>query len=104
MVGEVQLEGRDPGQRPGRGADLGGEVGQGGQVVAEHGGLGGEPVAGQLHAVAGVAGEPDDDAIELDDLFGHDRDAYVVGPIAEHLRPMGAMSPIGARLGMGPWP
>ena len=30
---------------------------------------GGEPVAGQLHAVAGVAGEPDDDAVELVDLL-----------------------------------
>ena len=31
--------------------------------------LAGEPVAGQLHAVAGVAGEPDDDAVELDDAL-----------------------------------
>ena len=35
VVGEVQLEGADAGQGPGRGADLGGEVGQRGQVVAE---------------------------------------------------------------------
>ena len=60
-----------PGQRALGGADLGGEVGQRDQVVAEHGGLLGEPVTGQLHAVAGVAGEPDDDAVELLDLLCH---------------------------------
>ena len=59
-----------PGQRALRGPDLGGEVGQRRQVVAERGGLLGEPVPGQLHAVAGVAGEPDDDAVELLDLLG----------------------------------
>jgi hypothetical protein len=53
-----------PGGCPG-GPDLGGEVGQGGQVVAEDGGVGGEPVTGQLHAVAGVAGEADDHPIQL---------------------------------------
>jgi hypothetical protein len=35
VVGEVQLEARDAGQRALRGTDLGREVGQGGQVVAE---------------------------------------------------------------------
>ena len=35
------------------------------KVVAEQRGLGGEPVTGQLHAVAGVPGEPDDDLLEL---------------------------------------
>ena len=64
VVGDVDLEGRHAGQGAGRGPDLGREVGEGGQVVAEQGRRGGEPVAGQLHAVAGVAGEPDDDAVE----------------------------------------
>ena len=64
VVGEVQLEAGDPGQRALRGADLGREVRQGRQVVAQDRGLGGEPVAGQLHAVAAVPGEPDDDPIE----------------------------------------
>src|SRR5450759_5136858 len=31
----------------------------------------GEPVAGELHAVAGVAGEADDDPVQLPDLLGH---------------------------------
>ena len=60
VVGEVQLEGGDTGQGAGGGPDLGREVGQGRQAVAERRRLGGEPVAGQLHAVTGVAGEPDD--------------------------------------------
>ena len=84
VVGEVQLEAGHPGQGALGGADLGGEVGQRRQVVAERGGLGGEPVAGQLHAVAGVAGEADDDAVELlDRLATHCRrchQALVAGP------------------------
>jgi len=31
----------------------------------------GESVASQLHAVAGVAGEPDDHTVKLLDLLGH---------------------------------
>ena len=68
VVREVQLERRHARQRPGGGADLGGEVGERREVVAERPGLGGEPVAGQLHAVAGVTGEPDDDPVPGDDL------------------------------------
>src|SRR5436305_8631883 len=48
--------------------DLGGEVRQGGEVVAEGGGLGREPVAGELHAVAGVTGEADHNPINLADV------------------------------------
>ena len=65
MVGEVDLEARDAGQRAGGRADLGGEVGQRRDVVAEQRRLGGELRAGELHAVAGVAGETDDDLREL---------------------------------------
>ena len=68
VVGEVQLERRHAGQGAGGRPDLGGEVRQRRQVVAEGRGLRGEPVAGELHAVAGVAGEPDDDPVALDDL------------------------------------
>jgi hypothetical protein len=35
------------------------------KVIAEERGLGGEPVAGQLHAVTGVTGKADDDLLEL---------------------------------------
>ena len=51
--------------------DLGGEVGKRGEVVAEHRGGVRETVAGQLHPVAGVAGEADDDALFLFDLLRH---------------------------------
>ena len=71
VVGEVDLERRDAGQRALRGADLGREVGQRREVVAEDRGLLGEPVPGQLHAVARVASEPDDHAVEPLDLLGH---------------------------------
>ncbi len=64
VIGDVDLEGRYTGQGPRRCADLGGEVGERGQVVAEQGRGCGEPVTGQLHAVAGVAGEANDDAVE----------------------------------------
>ena len=68
VVGEVELEARHPGQRARRGADLGGEVRQGRDVVAEHRGVGREPVPGELHAVAGVTREADDHAVERADL------------------------------------
>ena len=67
--GEVDLERRDAGERAGRSADLGGEVGQRREVVAEHRGRVGEPAAGQLHAIAGVAGEPHDDSLPLLDAL-----------------------------------
>ena len=66
MVGEVDLETAHAGEGALGGPDLGGEVGQGRQVVAEPGGVGGEPVAGQLHTVARVTGKADDDAVQLD--------------------------------------
>jgi hypothetical protein len=69
VVGEVQLEGRDPGKGAGGGADLGGEVRQGGQVVAEGRGLGGEAVTGELHTVTRVPREPDDHPVEAADAL-----------------------------------
>ncbi len=71
VVGEVHLERRDARQRALWRPDLGGEVGQRHQVVAEHGRLLGEPVPRQLHPVTGVAREPDDHPIQLLDLLGH---------------------------------
>ena len=63
--GEVDLEGGDAARGAGRGADLGREVGQRREVVADVRGGGGEAVADQLHAIAGIAGEPDDDGLWL---------------------------------------
>ena len=73
VVGEVELEAGDARQRAGGRADLGGEVGQRREVVAEQRRLAGEAAAGQLHAVAGVAGEADGHLLELLDLLGHHR-------------------------------
>ena len=71
VVREVQLEAAHAGERSGGRADLRGEVRQGGQVVAEDGGLLGKPVSGELHAVTGVPREPDDYVVEFLDLLGH---------------------------------
>jgi hypothetical protein len=61
---EVDLEPGDTGQRPRGGADLGGVVGEGREVVSEQGGGVGELVARDLHAVSGVSGKPDDGGLE----------------------------------------
>ena len=66
--GEADLEPGHARQRAGRRTDLGGEIGQGADVVAEDGRRSGELCAGQLHAVARVAGEADGDPLELLDL------------------------------------
>ncbi len=71
MVSEMQLEARYAGEGACRGPDFRWEIRLGGQVVAEDRRLLSEPVSGELHAVTGVAGEPDDDVIELLDLLGH---------------------------------
>ena len=55
----------DARQRARRGADLGREVRQRADVVAEDRGRPGELGAGELHAVAGIAGEADRDPLEL---------------------------------------
>ncbi len=64
VVGEVDLEAGDAVGGAGGRPDLRREVGEGREVVAHQGGRGGELVAGQLHAVAGVAGEADDDRVQ----------------------------------------
>ena len=68
VAGEVDLEAADTGLGAGRGADLGRKVGEGGQVIALQRCGPSELVAGELHAVAGVAREADDDVV--DDLPG----------------------------------
>ena len=58
--GEVDLEAADPGKSSRRGADLGREVGESGQIVAEKGRRARELGARDLHAVARVSAEADD--------------------------------------------
>jgi hypothetical protein len=65
VVCEVDLEARDARQRAGRRTNLGREVGERHEVVAEDGSLAREAVAGELHAVAGIASEADHDPFEL---------------------------------------
>ena len=65
VVGEVHLEPGHAGKRAGRCADLGREVGERREVVAEDGRLAREAITRELHPVAGVAGEPDHDPFEV---------------------------------------
>ena len=86
VVGEVQLEAGDAGQGALGRADLGREVGQGRQVVAQRRGLGGEAVSRELHAVARVTCEPDHDSIEaLDGLAARLCLRHCVFPPPVHL-------------------
>ncbi len=62
---EADLEARHARQRAGRGANLRGEVGQRADVVAVDRRRSRELGAGQLHPVAGIAGEADRDPFEL---------------------------------------
>ena len=71
VVCKVELEARDARQRAGRRPDLGREVRQRRDVVPEQRRLGGELRAGELHAVARIAREADDDLGELLDRLGH---------------------------------
>ncbi len=65
VVGDLNLERRHTGQRALWRADLGGVIRLRRKVIAEQCGLGGEAVASELHTVAGVACEADDDLFEL---------------------------------------
>ena len=64
MVGNMDLERRNSGNRARRSPYLCGEVRQRRQVVAENSRAGRETVTSQLHAVAGVPGKSDDDAVQ----------------------------------------
>ena len=65
VVGDVDLEGGDAVQRPRRGPDLRREVRERRQVVAHQRARCREAIPRQLHAVARVPGEPDDDLVKL---------------------------------------
>jgi hypothetical protein len=65
VIGDLDLERGDAGQRALWCADLGGVIRLRRKVVAEQRGFRGEPVTGQLHAVTGVTGKADDDLFEL---------------------------------------
>ena len=64
-VAYAHLKSAHAAERPLRGAYLCGIVGEGRDGVAETGRNVSENVAGQLHAVAGVAGEPDGHLVEV---------------------------------------
>jgi hypothetical protein len=82
VVGEVNLEAGDARERPGRCADLRREVRQRREVVPHHRRLGGEAAACELHAVPGVPGEADHDAVQTFDALTHLSNRYsaTVGP------------------------
>jgi hypothetical protein len=67
-VAEVDLEAGDAGERPGGRADLGREVGQRADVVADDRRRVGELRPGQLHAVPRIAREPDRHTLEFLDV------------------------------------
>src|SRR6202022_4962284 len=68
--GELHLVAGDACHRARGGADLGGKIGEGGEVVAVQRDLAGELGAGELHAVAGIAGEADDRVLEIAGRLG----------------------------------
>src|ERR1700756_790707 len=59
----MELVAADAGKSARRGANFGGEVGEGSDVVAVEGDGIGELAAGDLHAVAGITGETDHRAV-----------------------------------------
>jgi hypothetical protein len=64
LAAEVDLKRADARQSAGGCTDLGRKIGQRVEVVADGGGGGGEAIAGDLHAVAGITGEPDHDPVQ----------------------------------------
>ena len=68
MIGDVDLERRNTCEGAGWRPDLGWELRECRQVVPEQGTRRGEPVTGELHTVAGVTGETDDDSFDFADL------------------------------------
>ncbi len=69
VAGEADLEGADAGQRALGRADLGWNVRDRADVVAEDSGRLGELRARELHAVAGVTGEADGYAVDILDVW-----------------------------------
>ena len=68
---ELDLEAGDAGQGADRGANLGGEVGEGADVVAEVRRGAGELRADELHSVAGVAAKTDGRLFQRDERLIH---------------------------------
>ena len=73
VVGEVELEAGDAGQRAGGRADLGGIVRERREVVPEHRRLARELPARELHSVPRIAREADHDGVALLDRLCHYR-------------------------------
>ena len=71
VIGEVDLEAGHSGQRAGGRANLGREVRERGEVVAEQRGLAREAVARELHTVTRITREADDHSIDVLDGLGH---------------------------------
>ena len=79
----MDLEARDAGERAGGRADLGREVGSVARSLPNTRGRVGEAAAGELHAVAGVAGEAHDDPLALLDLHVAVRGLRIIGDRGE---------------------
>jgi len=75
-VGEVHLEAGYARQRPGRSANLRGEVGERGEVVPGYGGRVAEPAAGQLDSITGIPGESDRNPPDLLGWLGLNRHSF----------------------------
>src|SRR5207249_12115343 len=60
---EVALDGRYTVRRSGRRADLGGEIGESGEVVSGKGCFHRKARAGDLHPIARISSEADDDGL-----------------------------------------
>ena len=72
MIREVELEPRHAGKTAGWRANLCGKVGQRRDVVADDGRGVGELRAGELHAIARIAGETNRHAFEFFDVLFFD--------------------------------
>ena len=90
--GEVDLEGRDAGDRAGGGADLRREVGQRREVVAEQRRGVREAPADQLHAVPRVPREAHDHALALLDRLAHVLPFPLVVPAVDPTRTEGPLA------------
>ena len=84
VIADLHLEARHAVDRAGWGADLGRILRQRRQVVAERCADRGESITGQLHAVAGITGEPHDHAC---DGFGFTPSRALYGVRHGHLLP-----------------
>lgn len=69
VAGKAELESADAGQRTGGGANFGGKVGKRADVIAERRGNVRELSAGQLHSVATVSAETNDDGFDRFNRF-----------------------------------